>query len=300
MLQMMRDNAGSWIIKILLGVIVLVFIFLGLGPDRNAANDFAAEVNKTVISWESYQSTYNNMVEMYRSQFGGALSDDLIRAFRLREQALEKLISDELIAQEAERQDLVVSNEELNEVVKSFPVFEVDGVFNKERYEAVLAQNGLTDGQFEALQRRAILIDNMRKIVEEGAQVSEGEVEELYKFNNTEVAIRYAALDAASQKGVVVDEAQLEAYYKENGTRYQTEPEAKLAYLRFPRDAYVDQVTVTDDDVARAREGLDARGRVVLSHRTDGIDREGDVCVTAVTNVYIRRLRKGQKEVSGF
>ena len=50
MLQMMRDNAGSWIIKILLGVIVLVFIFLGLGPDRNAANDFAAEVNKTVIS----------------------------------------------------------------------------------------------------------------------------------------------------------------------------------------------------------------------------------------------------------
>ena len=55
MLQMMRDNAGSWIIKILLGVIVLVFIFLGLGPDRNSGNSIVAEVNKAVISWDDYR-----------------------------------------------------------------------------------------------------------------------------------------------------------------------------------------------------------------------------------------------------
>ena len=31
MLRLMRENTGSWIIKIILGLIVLVFVFLGMG-----------------------------------------------------------------------------------------------------------------------------------------------------------------------------------------------------------------------------------------------------------------------------
>ena len=31
MLRQMRENTGSWIIKILLGVIVIAFVFIGFG-----------------------------------------------------------------------------------------------------------------------------------------------------------------------------------------------------------------------------------------------------------------------------
>ncbi|MCG8472738.1 MAG: SurA N-terminal domain-containing protein [Desulfobacterales bacterium] len=302
MLQMMRDNAGSWIIKILLGVIVLVFIFLGLGPDRNAANDFAAEVNKTVISWDSYQSTYNRMVEMYRGQFGGSLSEDLIRALRLREQALEKLISDQLMLEEAKRQKLVVSVEELNQVVKAIPDFQVDGVFSKERYETLLKYNGLTDGQYEDMQRRSILINKLRDTVQAGAQVTEGEIEELYKYRNTEVSIDYAVFDPAAQKEVRVDDAKVEAYYKENGARYETEPEVKLSILRFAREDYTDKVAVTDEDVAlyyedrleefQTPETAEAR-HILFELKADATEEDVAAVKARAEEVYTKAVAKG-------
>jgi len=249
MLQMMRDNAGSWIIKILLGVIVLVFIFLGLGPDRNSGNTIVAEVNKTVISWDDYRLAYNELVAGYRRQLGGNLSGEMIKMFRLREQALESLITSELMIQEAERLKLRVTDEELEKTIIALPYFERDGVFDMALYEALLRQNGFTVPQFEAQQRKSMLISKLRSMVESGVLVTDGEVQELYKYKNTEASVRYALFDPASYTDVTVDEARVAAYYVENGERYKTDPEAKISFMRFAREEFRKGVSVSDEEI---------------------------------------------------
>ncbi|VFQ44189.1 peptidyl-prolyl cis-trans isomerase ppic-type [Desulfoluna butyratoxydans] len=259
MLQMMRDNAGSWIIKILLGVIVLVFIFLGLGPDRNSGNSIVAEVNKAVISWDDYRLAYNELVEGYRRQLGGNLSQEMIKMFRLREQALESLITSELMTQEAERLKLQVTDKELEQAITELPYFKRDGVFDMTLYEALLRQNGLTVPQFEAQQRKAMLISKLRSMVESGVQVTDGEVQELYKYKNTEASVRYALFDPASYADVTVDDDYVTTYFAENGERYKTDPEARIAFMRFSRDDFRNGVSVSDEEVADAYEANLAR-----------------------------------------
>lgn len=250
MLQMMRDNAGSWIIKILLGVIVLVFIFLGLGPDREGTDNIAAEVNKTVISWDDYRLAYNELVDGYRRQLGGNLTEEMIRMFRLSDQALEGLITSELMTQEAKRLKLQVTDEELSKEIVDLPYFKNEGVFDKDLYAALLKQNGLTVPQFEAQQRKALLISKVRSMVESGVQVTDDETKELYKFKNTEASVRYALVDPHSFSATTVDDAYVTAFFAENGEKYKTEPAIKIAFMRFAREDYRKGATVTDAEVA--------------------------------------------------
>ncbi len=250
MLQMMRDNAGSWIIKILLGVIVLVFIFLGLGPDRNSGNNIVAEVNKTVISWDDYRNAYNDLVAEYRRQLGGNLTEEMITMFRLRDQALDGLITSELMIQEADRLKLQVTDEELSAAVVELPYFKKDGVFDASFYEALLRQNGLTVPQFEAQQRKSLLISKLRSMVESGVLVTDEETQELYKYKNTEVSLRYALLNPASYTDIAVDDAYVTTFFSENGERYKTDPEVKISFMRFTRDDFRKGIVVSDETVA--------------------------------------------------
>lgn len=302
MLQMMRDNAGSWIIKILLGVIVLVFIFLGLGPDRNSGNNIVAEVNKTVISWDDYRLAYNELVDGYRRQLGGNLTEEMIKMFRLREQALESLITSELMMQEAKRLKLQVTDEELEKAIVSLPYFERDGVFDMKLYEALLRQNGLTVPQFEAQQRKSMLISKLRSMVESGVLVTDGEAEELYKFKNTEASVRYALFDPASYKEVSVDDAYVTAFYAENGERYMTAPEVKISFMRFTRADFRDGISVTDEDVAEFYQANKARyqtpetveARHILIKVAEGAtDEEAAAALKRAEEVHAKATAKG-------
>ncbi|MDO9264274.1 MAG: SurA N-terminal domain-containing protein, partial [Desulfosalsimonadaceae bacterium] len=78
MLNTMRENAGSWIIKVLLGVIVVAFIFMGAGSFRASRASKIATVNGEAISGDQYQRAYSNILENLRSQFGNRLNDEMI------------------------------------------------------------------------------------------------------------------------------------------------------------------------------------------------------------------------------
>ena len=70
MLSYMRENAGSWIIKVIFGIIVVVFVgFYGFSDLRKAGKDTTiAKVGNRKITMTQYQTAYKNTLEMYRSQ----------------------------------------------------------------------------------------------------------------------------------------------------------------------------------------------------------------------------------------
>jgi peptidyl-prolyl cis-trans isomerase D len=70
MLRKMRENASSWIIKVLLGVIVVVFVLMGTGGQDNNNSGKVVTVNGESILYGEYRSEYFNMLEQYRKSFG--------------------------------------------------------------------------------------------------------------------------------------------------------------------------------------------------------------------------------------
>jgi peptidyl-prolyl cis-trans isomerase D len=191
----MRESAGSWIIKILLGLIVLAFVFVGTGTYNSGKASKIGSVNGSPITINDYQTAYYNILGNLRQQFGGQLNDEIIKMFNVQQQAIDQVIEAELMRQAAERVDIIVSNQELIESITRIPAFQEQGIFDKERYRLLLSQNRLTPESFEIMQKEAILFNKLRTIVAGSVKVSEEEARTWYEWENTAVAIAYASFD---------------------------------------------------------------------------------------------------------
>ena len=86
MLYLMRKYATSWLIKVLLGAIVVVFVLWGVGSYRSQKATRVALVNGETITLEEYKQTYSNLIEQLRLQFGNQLNDELIAMFQIKKQ----------------------------------------------------------------------------------------------------------------------------------------------------------------------------------------------------------------------
>ena len=80
MLRLMREHATSWLIKVFLFAIVIVFIFWGGYSYTERQASRVAVVNGSYIGLREDQSMYNNLVEQMRRQFGRQFSSEYQRA----------------------------------------------------------------------------------------------------------------------------------------------------------------------------------------------------------------------------
>jgi peptidyl-prolyl cis-trans isomerase D len=75
----MRQHARSWLIKVLMTVIVLVFIFY-FGYSFKARQGLKiALVNGEVISGLDYDKAYRNLYESFRRQYKDKWNEDIER-----------------------------------------------------------------------------------------------------------------------------------------------------------------------------------------------------------------------------
>ena len=79
LLSIMRKQAKSWLIKLLIGIIAVVFIFY-FGYSFTARQGLKiAYVNGELISGMEYQKTYRELVESMRRQYKSIWNDSLIK-----------------------------------------------------------------------------------------------------------------------------------------------------------------------------------------------------------------------------
>ena len=249
MLRYLRENTGNWIIKIFLGIIVVVFVFLGVGSMNSDRNNSVASVNDEPITVNEFQDAYRNLVERYRAQFQDNLTDDLLKALNVKQQALNSLIEQKLVSDQAEKLNVMVSDQELEAVILAIDAFHKDGVFDMDRYKRVLALNSLSPEMFEQLQRNALKQQKIQDMVLGSVFVSDLEAERFYLYQNTQMAVHYLKVDPAEFTDITPAPEQIQEHYQKNMEQYQSEPKRKAVYLQFsPRD-YRSQVTITQAQV---------------------------------------------------
>ena len=245
----MRESAGSWIIKILLGLIVLAFVFVGTGTYNSGRTSTIGTVNGNPITVNDYQMAYYNILENLRRQFGGQLNDDIIKMFNIQQQAIDQVIEAELMRQAAENAGIIVSNQELIESITRITAFQEGGVFDKERYRLLLSQNRLTPESFESMQKEAILFDKLRTILAGSVKVSEEEARAWYEWENTAVTIAYASFNPQTFTDIEITDEMMASYYDANKQNYMTAPAIKARYVKFDPAAYRDRVLVSDQEI---------------------------------------------------
>ena len=167
-------NPKAIVAAILFGAIILVFVFLDMNPQKGgvAQGGTAAIVNGDMISQaELIEATENLRRNPFFAQFGG---DN--RSF-LQIQALQQLINGTLISQEAQKQGLLVPNEQIRDAIVNEKFFQEDGRFRRDRYMQYLQAVRKSAGDFEAQQRKDLMRQRAARVLAAGLQPTDLEVQ---------------------------------------------------------------------------------------------------------------------------
>ncbi|MDM8539230.1 SurA N-terminal domain-containing protein, partial [Desulfobacterales bacterium HSG17] len=246
MLGYLRENTGNWIIKFFLGIIVIVFVFLGVGSFGSKRNDSVATINDESITIKEYQQAYKMLVDQMRARFGKNLNDDILKALNVKQQAIDSLIDERLVLSEAQKLGITVSEKELQQSLLSIKAFQKDDQFNLEQYKRVLSLNSLTPEIFERSQINVLRQQKVRNMLFSAINVSDLEVQNWYLFQNTQTAVDYLMFAPGDYTDIQPDAEQIKKYYTENRENYKSEPKIQTMYLEFSPEDYKDKVSIND------------------------------------------------------
>lgn len=249
MLRYLRENTGNWIIKFFLGIIVIVFVFLGVGSMNADKHNQVATVNDQAITFSEYRDAYQRMIQRLEQQFGTSLDEDLIKSLNVKQYAVNNLIDQKILEIEAQKLKIVVSDEELKQNLLSVKAFQKDGAFNMDLYKRVLGQNAMTPETFEAMQRNTIRNTKLQRMVINGITVGDQEAQAWYSFNNTKVGINYVLIDPVTFSDVFAGEEQIRSQYDDHHDLYMSEPKRKVTFLVFAPEDFEGQVKIDETSI---------------------------------------------------
>ncbi|MDY6851216.1 MAG: SurA N-terminal domain-containing protein [Thermodesulfobacteriota bacterium] len=302
MLDVMRRHAKSWIINILIGAICVVFVFWGAGSFRQEKLTKVAEINGEPISMADFQETYRQLYEMARAQYRDLMSDDLLKALNLKRQALEKMINERLMFQQARAMGIKVSNEELQQKIAEAPMFKVDGKFNPDRYRGMLSRLRYSPADYERLVRQDLLSRKIIRMIGGLAKVVPGEVRDYYHLTFDKVDIEFVLFEAAGNRGQVkATDEEIAAYFKKYQEKYRIPPQVKVAYLIFRPEDYEDDVEVGQDEMTeyyelnldQFREPAKVKARHILFRVNPNASPEKTNAVRAKAETVLNLVNKG-------
>ncbi len=253
-----KSTFKSIIAMVLFGAIILVFVLFGVGSRiSGGAGGSAAQVNQAMIPIADLSSEVARLEQMYAPMFGGSGMGDAQRQF-LRQQALESLISQELISQGAKREGVLTTDAEIQEIlVKEIPAFQRDGRFNRDLYFAVLQANHLNAADFEEKIRKEKAIQRARQLFEVTARPLDLEIQKIQALREHQLNVSFVRLDKETvTKNIKVSEAdaqakladaefmkRVEADFKANKVEYSIPEEVRAQHILIKVD---DKTTETD------------------------------------------------------
>ncbi len=253
MLELIRQRAQSWGVRILFGLIIVVFVlYFGTGTMRRAGKSNAiAYVGEQAITGQEFELASKRAYENLRRQNPDMSRDDLKR-IHFREQVLNQMINTALVEQEAARLGLAVSPDEVRAAIAGVAAFQTDQRFNPDRYKAVLRQAQTSPGEFEADITRQILMDKVRRTLNLGVATSEAEARAAFNFAREQLVLDYLLFGWKEfADGVKPTDAELKEFYDANQERFKVPARMNLETVAVTPKALAKPDEVSEADVAQ-------------------------------------------------
>jgi len=255
MLQFVRSKQKSVLIKIAFGVIILSFVIgytMLTAPSDQGANqgrDVAARVNGNEISYDAFQSSYSNLYNLYQNIYQGNFDAKLEKQLNLPKQALQQLVEESLLIQQAGQLNLEVTQKELIDSIAQYDAFQVDGKFSRDRYIEVLNYQRMDPEQFELTQRRQLLTQKVRDNLQQGTNISDDELKVAFHQESDKVNLNYVWLTPALvESKVKVTDDGLKTFFEKNIEQFRIPEKVSLRYLQFDPARYENQVGALNDE----------------------------------------------------
>ncbi len=255
MLDFLRQRAGSWLVKTLLGAIIVVFVFWGVGSFRTRRANLLATVNGKTITITQYQQLYAQRLQQLEQMFRGQLNEEMLKQLNLSRQVFEELVKKTILDLEAKKMGIMVTPDEVRLAISRIHAFQENGHFSPRRYRIVLRQLRILPKDFEEEVRSQLLEAKIRHLLTTPIIVTTEEAKDRFIFENESLKIGYIKLPISEcEKDIKVEEKDLISYFKSNREKYRTPLKLKLTYYLLKFATIKKGIKISDEEIKQYYE----------------------------------------------
>jgi len=264
MLEKMREGASGIFAKVVLGLVILSFVFAGVGSYINSGTDNpAVVVNGEEISDLAVERAYQNERSRMEAQLGdffSQLASNPEYLSNFRKQIVDRLVSEKLLDQFSADAGIRVSDEELKQAIIEMPTFQLGGRFDNERFQQILRQAGMQPHEFRDVMRGDLTRRQISDAILTSAftlPTEAGKAVELEKQTRDTRFIRFSSSLFSDELNISDDERK--DYYQSNILNFDTEEKVKVEYVELNVEDIIPTIELTDADIETYyQENLDS------------------------------------------
>jgi|GEM_PF-1034946 len=253
MLERIQQSMQGPIMKVVLFVIIIFFIFAGYftGTLFSGNPDTVAEVEGAEITNAQIQqrmdSVRNQMGAQFEQQYATEASQKM-----LREQIKQQLINEQVIRANLNNAGLTASEEQIKAWIRAFPQFQIGGIYSPEQAKMIMAQMGWSEDRLRQYARQQIAQEQLNQGVGASNFALDFEVESYYRLQEQTRDVRYVRVTQGDfADSVEVTDTEIEAYYQQNQVKFEQPEQLNLNYVRLSVDSLSEDFksTITEEQV---------------------------------------------------
>ncbi|OGL39569.1 MAG: hypothetical protein A3C43_10775 [Candidatus Schekmanbacteria bacterium RIFCSPHIGHO2_02_FULL_38_11] len=303
MLDVMRKNIKS--LSIFLWLVIFSFIaFYGVNTRNPSETESVAVVNGDAISFSLYRQEYYKTQEFFRNILKEN-ADEYLKTVDLKKIVLDRLIERTLLSQLAKKMEITATDEELVDRLKKYDVFLNErGDIDNDRIVNVLEKNRIDPKNFMEEQKQEILVEKMKKLIEDSAKVSTSTVRDEYIKKYEKIMVEYAFTpNDFYNDNVNVNESDTKSYFDKNKENYRKPKIRKVKYTiidtnGFDKDLKIGENEVRDYynkniDLYRAKN-KEVRARHILFSLKPDAPKEEEEIVRKKAEKVLKEARNGK------
>ena len=210
---------------------ITAFAFVGTGlvalvvyKIAGGAITGAAVVNGKEISFQELQREYENIANNLEAQGVDLASMKKI----IYSQALENLIAKELLYQEAKKEGIVATREEVKKAILSFDAFYENGKFSKEKYLSALRSAGLNPSIFEEMIRKDLTTKHIITLLKSSFYITDDEIDSFSKKQLTQISGKVYIFPVS----IDISDEEIKKYYEEHKNEFSGEKGKKIVIYK--------------------------------------------------------------------
>ena len=222
MIGSFRNFAKSKFAGILVGIIIIPFVFWGMGSVFSSGNlNSLAKVNNHNISTDDFISHINNS-RIDNQYIRQNIDNEII------ERLVNDLVSTSIINLEIKDQNLFISDKNLADLIKKNNIFfNENGEFSRIKYEKYLLENNFSVGQFEYRFKNNELKKKLFQYISGGVKSPYFLTNKIYKNKTKKINIKYINLNNIYKKKDSFTKLEVDQFINDNKEKL------KIDYIDF-------------------------------------------------------------------
>ncbi|SIS53123.1 SurA N-terminal domain-containing protein [Neptunomonas antarctica] len=252
MLQSIRDSSQSIVAKVIVGLIIVTFALFGVESlvSLTAESNAPATVNgEEITQQELYQATELQRRQLL-SQMGENADPALLDDSLVSSMVLDSLIEQKSLLLAAEDKNMLISERMIDQMIINTPDFQVEGQFNRDRFEATLRNAGFTPLSYRNLLKKERLIEQERNAYQLSAFVIPAELKRIITLDRQTRDISYFIFPLDDvEKNLTVSDEEINAKYEAERTSLMTEEQVAIEYILLNKNDLRDNVVVSEEEL---------------------------------------------------